>query len=122
MLLVGKLLLFIEFFYYNMLLRSTVNSAVGGSSQSVYVAGGKKRKRQESMDELDQALISRLDKLQDGEAAFGDHVASCLQQLNPRQRAITRVEIDKLLFNIQFPADTSSLHSDETLFELLPRF
>ena len=68
------------------------------------------------MDELDQALISRLDKLQDGEAAFGDHIASCLRQLNPRQRAIARVEIDKLLLNIQFPADTSSLHSDETFY------
>ena len=69
------------------------------------------------MDELDQALISRLDKLQDGEAAFGDHVAACLRQFNPRQRAIARVEIDRLLLNIQFPPeDPSSLHSDETFY------
>ena len=71
---------------------------------------GRKRKRQE-IDELDQVLISKLDKLQDWEAAFGDHIASCLRQLNPCQRAISRVEIDKWLLNMQFPED-----SNETYF------
>ena len=65
---------------------------------------GRKHKRQE-IDELDQVLISKLDKLQDREGTFGDHVASCLRQLNPCQRAIARVEIDKLLLNMQFPED-----------------
>lgn len=60
-----------------------------------------KRKRQEnSIDEIDRALLSKLESLgekQDGEAAFGDHVAACLWQLNPRQQTIARIEIDKLL-------------------------
>lgn len=32
-----------------------------------------------------------------GETAFGDHCTALLQQLNPGQGAITRVDFDKLL-------------------------
>ena len=42
---------------------------------------GRKRKQQENtIDDIDQTVLSRLDKLQhqDGEGAFGEHVAACL--------------------------------------------
>ena len=75
-------------------------------------ASHKKRKRENSCgDELDTALLKRLEGLQqqqDGEAAFGEHVASCLRQMNPRQRALARIEIDKVILNIQFPEDSYS--------------
>lgn len=66
----------------------------------------RKRKRDRCFDDFDDVLIKRLEGLQkppDGEAAFGEHVASCLRQLNPRQRALARIEIDKVLFTAQFP-------------------
>ena len=66
---------------------------------------GHKRKQSESSD-VDKALLLRLQTLQqqqNGEAAFGEHVAACLRQLNPCERAIARLEIDKILFKVQFP-------------------
>ena len=79
------------------------------AQQSSVPPATRKRKRRESgIDEVDEALLSTLDKLhqhQDGEKAFGEHIASCLRQLNPHQRAIARVEIDKVLLNLQFPED-----------------
>ena len=69
----------------------------------------KKRKREDSsLDEVDHALLSRLEDLhkeQNGETAFGEHVAASLQLMTPRQRASARVEIDKVLLNIQFPEE-----------------
>ena len=66
-----------------------------------------KRKRSESCaDEIDQALLLRLQTLQqqqDGETAFDEHVAATLQQMNPHQQAIARIGIDKVLLRSQFP-------------------
>ena len=45
------------------------------------------------------------DQQQDGDAIFGDHVASRLRQFTPRQKAIAYIEIDRLLLKIQYPND-----------------
>ena len=71
---------------------------------------GSKRKRSENGDEVEKALLLRLQMLQqqqDGEAAFGEHVAASLglRQLNPRERAIAKIEIDKILFKVQYSED-----------------
>ena len=66
---------------------------------------GSKTKRSENGDEVEKALLLRLQTLQqqqDGEAAFGEHVAASLWQLNPRERAIAKIEIDKILFKVQY--------------------
>ena len=55
--------------------------------------------------------LSRLDSLQqhqDGDTAFGEHVAACLRQMHPSQRAIARIEIDKVLLQIQYPEEPHS--------------
>ena len=76
------------------------------------VTSSRKKKRDDScIDEMDAALIKRLEGLQQqqaGEAAFGEHVAFGLRQMNPRQRALARIEIDEALLNIQFPEDAYS--------------
>ena len=67
-----------------------------------------KENGQRNGDEVEKALLLRLQTLQqqqDGEAAFGEHVAACLRQMNPRERAIARLEIDKILFKVQYPED-----------------
>ena len=67
---------------------------------------GSKRKRSENGDEVEKALLLRLQTLQqDGEAAFVEHVAASLRQLNPRERAIAKIEIDKILFKVQYSED-----------------
>ena len=45
------------------------------------------------------------DQQEDGDAIFGDHVASRLRQFTPRQKAIAYIEIDRLLLKIQYPND-----------------
>ena len=67
---------------------------------------GRKIKQSDSSD-VDKAQLLRLQTLQqqqDGEAAFGKHVAACLRQLNPHESAIARLEIDKI-FKVQFAVD-----------------
>ena len=69
---------------------------------------GSKRKRSENGDEVEKALLLRqqtLQQQQDGEAAFVEHVAASLRQLNPRERAIAKIEIDKILFKVQYSED-----------------
>ena len=66
---------------------------------------GSKRKRSENGDEVEKALLLRLQTLQqqqDGQAGFAEHVAASLRQLNPRERAIAKIEIDKILFKVQY--------------------
>ena len=78
------------------------------SDKTVRRTADHKRKRSENGNEVEKALLLRLQTLQqqqDGEAAFGEHVAACLRQMNPRERAIARLEIDKILFKVQYPED-----------------
>ena len=58
-----------------------------------------------SMDDVEVAILSKLraDEECDAEEHFGLHVASILRSLPPRQRAFTKIEIDRLLFSAQFP-------------------
>ena len=64
----------------------------------------KKEDRESNSDGVDVTLWSRLQKLQEqqgGDSAFGEHVATRLRQLNPRQQAIAQTdEIDKVLMNV----------------------
>ena len=68
----------------------------------------RKRKRQECVDDVDTALLSWLDSLQeenqDKEGAFGEKLVLCLHKFSSRQKAIAYIEINKLLL-IQFPND-----------------
>ena len=41
----------------------------------------------------------------DAEGHYGRHVAATLRKLNPRQQAIAKLQIDQVLFNIEFPSD-----------------
>ena len=68
------------------------------------------RKRKQQLDAVDSALLSQIEKCsgnEDGDEAssFGQHVAFCLRRLSDRQRALACIEIDKALFNIEFPDD-----------------
>ena len=59
----------------------------------------------------------------DGEEHFGLHVASILRSLPPKQRAYTKIEIDKLLFSAQFsePYIPPPIpYPPPTLYTLLP--
>ena len=61
------------------------SSTVSTMNATPTMRATRKRKRKESsVDEADQALLSRLDKLQQevGEAAFEEHVAACLRLVN----------------------------------------
>ena len=60
--------------------------------------------------EVDKALLSSLNNLQrdqseDEAGSFGEHVVSSLRRFTNRQRAIACIEINKLLFKIEFPND-----------------
>lgn len=56
-------------------------------------------------DKFGQGDSKPIQQPQDGEAIFGDHVASRLRQFTARQKAIAYIEIDRLLLKIQYPND-----------------
>lgn len=63
-----------------------------------------KWKRSSGLDYVEVPILSKLNK-EDGcvaEEHFGLHVTSILCSLPPRQRAYTKIEIDRLLSNDQF--------------------
>ena len=43
----------------------------------------------------------------DEESLYADHIAAILRRFNPRQKALARVQIDQVLFNIEFPSTES---------------
>ena len=90
--------------------QGTANTPVRPPTSTAQGMSRKCKRQERNIDEVDEAILSRIDRLQqeDGEEAFGKHVAACLRQMNPRQRAITRIEIEKLLLNMQFPDDPYS--------------
>lgn len=65
----------------------------------------RKRKSRDCVHDIELAILSKLQAEEecDAEEHFGLHVASILRSLPPRQRAFTKVEIDRLLFSAQFP-------------------
>ena len=72
-----------------------------------------KKRSRGGMDDLEVAILSKLraEDECDAEEHFGLHVASILRSLTPRQRAYTKIEIDRLLFNAQFPEMRVHHHS-----------
>lgn len=60
-----------------------------------------KKRSRGGMDDLEVAILSKLraEEECDAEEHFGLHVASILRSLPPRQRAYTKIEIDRLLFS-----------------------
>ena len=66
----------------------------------------KRRKKQVSSSDFDEALFSQISKLaseRDEAGSFGEHVGARLRSFTPRQRALACLEIDKVLFNVEFP-------------------
>ena len=75
----------------------------------------KKRKLNSSKD-VNEAIVSSLNGLmefrkqkqqKDEESLYADHIAAVLHRFNPRQKALARVQIDQVLFNIEFPSTES---------------
>ncbi len=68
----------------------------------------KRRKLQASTVVVEQEILSSIRSLgqespADGEAHFANHIASVLRELPSRQRALAKIEIDRILFSFQFP-------------------
>ena len=63
------------------------------------------RKCLHGLDDVETAILSKLsrDEECDSEEHFVLHVASILRTLPPRQCALTKIEIDKVIFSAQFP-------------------
>ena len=65
------------------------------------------RGKEKELDDVEKALIERLEQLkkphEDEAAAFGNHIAARLRTFSPRQYAMACVDIEKILFDIQFP-------------------
>lgn len=83
---------------------SAVSSRPTGSARPSPMPPHKRRKKQ-AVD-FDEALFSHLTKVtseKDEADSFGEHVAARLRSFTPRQRALACLEIDKVLFNIEFP-------------------
>ena len=104
-------LLLISMLHLAFRIQATLPSLCHRNTASGTAVSHKRKRRESSIDEVDRALLSRLENVQehqDGEAAFGEHVAACLRQLNPRQRAVARIEIDKVILHLQFPEEPYS--------------
>ena len=74
-------------------------------TRSLSPAGRPKASKQRK-HEADELLVLQIEKLtseRDEASSFGEHVASRLQQFTPIQRARACMEIDKVLYDIQFP-------------------
>ena len=68
------------------------------------IASKRYKKKSRELDDVEKAILSKLrDEDCDAEEHFGLHVASILRGLPPRERAFTKIEIDRLLFAAQFP-------------------
>ena len=77
----------------------------------------KRKKSNTKLDVLDEALLKSLEgiqerrtaraeenKVMDAEGHFGEHVAATLRRFTPQQRAIAKLEIDRVLVNVEFPS------------------
>ena len=52
----------------------------------------------------------------DSEAHFGSHVAATLRRLEPRQRAMAKLQIDQVLLNAEFPCEPNFHASNFTMY------
>lgn len=77
----------------------------------------KRKKSSNKLDEVDEALLKSLagiqerriarveePKVMDAEGHFGEHVAATLRRFTPQQRAFAKLEIDRVLVNVEFPS------------------
>lgn len=88
-----------------MALAPTVNTPVSQvATPSRSKSPPQKRKKKASVDPLDDYLLSELAKSSapDECRSFGDHVAARLKTFSAQQRARACIEIDKVLYEIQY--------------------
>ena len=66
-----------------------------------------------SSKDVNEAIVNSLNGLmeirkqkqqKDEESLYADHIAAILRRFTPRQKALARVQIDQVLFNIEFPS------------------
>lgn len=64
------------------------------------------KKRKKTSDPVEEYLIAELSKTSERDEAtsFGDHVAARLRSFSAEQRARACLEIDKVLYDVQFPS------------------
>lgn len=73
------------------------------------------KKRKAKQEDIDELLVKSLYSLQDSKKAkteqmdeeehYGQQIAHSLRRLNPRQKALAKIKIQELLFNIEFNPD-----------------
>ena len=61
------------------------------------------KKKKKASDQVDELLVAELQKERDEAGTFGDHVAARLRRFSARQRAKACLEIDRILYDIEFP-------------------
>ena len=65
-------------------------------------------------------IQERRSKDADAEAHFGSHVAATLRRLQPRQRAIAKLQIDQILLNAEFPCEPMGSHGNSAFSAYSP--
>ena len=78
-----------------------------------------------SSSDFDEALFSQISKLaseRDEAGSFGEHVGARLRSFTPRQRALTSLEIDNVLFNVEFPINAPVPPTHTPYITAIPHF
>ena len=73
------------------------------SSRSSSPQSKSPKKKKKANDQVDELLVAELQKEHDEAGSFGDHVAARLRRFSARQRAKACLEIDRILYDIEFP-------------------
>ena len=72
------------------------------------------------MDDLIMTSLKSLQERRHGKEAldeaghFGHQIAATLRRFSPRQMAQAKLQIEQVLFNIEFPSDQSPSYSNVT--------
>lgn len=75
------------------------------------------RKKKSKADEVDELLVKSLHSLQenkkstrdlDEEGHYGEQIAATLRRFTVRQKALAKMKIQELLFNIEFDSEHST--------------
>jgi hypothetical protein len=99
---------------------STTTTSISGSSapsptrkSSTPLAKSQAKKKKTRADEVDELLVKSLHSLQeskkakidDEEGHYGEQIAATLRRFTPRQKALAKMKIQELLFNIEFESE-----------------
>ena len=89
-------------------------SASDGSTE--LQAPSKKKIKTSNSNEMEDLIVSSLKNLQerrrervclDEAGHFGHQIAATLRRFTPRQMALAKLQIEQVLFNVEFPVETS---------------